>query len=94
MNNERRGEEDESGKSIGVDNENIVTHPSGHGSFAQCGQAHIQALHHHHGCKRQPTHQRGPQPHLSLSLSKIRVLADLLYQVFASSIGGMRRVRQ
>ena len=34
---ERGREEDQSGKSIGVDNKDEVAHSSGHGCFAQCG---------------------------------------------------------
>lgn len=46
-------QQDKGGKSIRVNNKDKLTHPFGHGRFAQCGQTNIKAFHHHHGCKWQ-----------------------------------------
>lgn len=48
---ERGREKYQSGKSIGVDDEDEVIHSSGHGCFTQCGQPHVKELHDHHGYK-------------------------------------------
>ena len=64
-------EEDEGGKSIGVDNKDKVIHSSGHSCFAECGQPDVKALHHHHSCNWHHSWQPCLHPHLSLSLSKI-----------------------